>query len=150
MSDLEPTFEQRRRFFRCAETGALSCTHADGKTPEKFEEISQSEHDAIELEQHKRAAFVAPDQAATAEDLRNGLRGQIKPYAASLIEAVSPLWRQINDARDGDNNAARDRFRRIDEIREASDAIEEEIAGLDDDAVLAGFSVVDHKLWNGG
>jgi hypothetical protein len=69
----------------------------------------------------------------------------VKAEAARRIEAVAPLWRQTNALRSplGSTDPL---FARLDAIRAASDAIEQTIAQLTDDA-LAGFDPAASTLW---
>lgn len=76
---------------------------------------------------------------------RVALARQVKRETARRIEAVAPIWRQLNDQR-APSPAGAARFAAIDAIRAASDAIEAEIDQLGADA-LAGFAVADHPLW---
>lgn len=70
---------------------------------------------------------------------------QVKREAARRIEAISPVWRQVNDQRaPSDDGAAR--FAAIDAVRAASDAIEGEIAGATRAALVA-LNVPHHPLW---
>lgn len=80
-------------------------------------------------------------------ELRISLVAAVKREAQTRIENVSPLWRQLNDLRDGELDAdAQDRFARIDAIRAASDAIEVAIAETSA-GELTEFSVSTHSLW---
>lgn len=78
-------------------------------------------------------------------DRRAALLREIKREAARRIEAVAPLWRQLNDLREP-GAAGSERFARIDMIRAASDAIERQLAGAAG-KTLAGFPVRENPLW---
>ncbi|ATI81458.1 MerR family transcriptional regulator [Sphingobium yanoikuyae] len=77
-----------------------------------------------------------------------------KREAARRIEAVAPLWRQMNDIRAGDAGTATDaegqaasaRFALIDAIRAASNAIEAQIAGATAKDLKA-IDLANHPLW---
>lgn len=71
----------------------------------------------------------------------------VKREARRRIEAVSPLWRQLNDMRGAGSDAqAQERFDRIDTIRDAARLIEEAIADAPA-AHLADFPVTDNICW---
>ncbi|CAM8673032.1 hypothetical protein [Sphingobium sp.] len=70
---------------------------------------------------------------------------QVKREAARRIEAISPVWRQLNDQRaPSDDSAAR--FAAIDAVRAASDAIESAIADAAKAALVA-LDIPNHPLW---
>ncbi|WP_311270843.1 hypothetical protein [Sphingobium sp. WCS2017Hpa-17] len=70
---------------------------------------------------------------------------QVKREAARRIEAVAPMWRQLNDQR-APSDAGAARFAAIDAVRAASDAIEAEIAGAAKAALVA-LNIAHHPLW---
>lgn len=76
---------------------------------------------------------------------RAALLRAIKHEAARRIEAIAPLWRQLNDARAPTPQSAA-RFAAIDAIRGASALIEQDLAATADKG-LRGFPVADHPLW---
>jgi hypothetical protein len=76
---------------------------------------------------------------------RAALTRAIKREAARRIEAVAPVWRQINDSRAPSPEGAR-RFAQIDAIRAASNAFENTLANLPA-AQLEAFRVAAHPLW---
>lgn len=69
----------------------------------------------------------------------------IKAEAARRIEAIAPLWRQLNDSRAPTPESAA-RFAAIDAIRGASALIEQDLTATADKG-LRGFPVADHPLW---
>ena len=70
---------------------------------------------------------------------------QVKREAARRIDAVSPIWRQLNDSRAPSSEGAA-RFAAIDAIRAASNAIEGEVSALPAAAISA-FAFAHHPLW---
>lgn len=84
---------------------------------------------------------VKPDKAARQAELLAFVRRE----AAARIDAISPLWRQINDQRDP-SPAGTARFAAIDSVREASNAIEHEIntVSVRD---LGLIDIANHPLW---
>lgn len=78
-------------------------------------------------------------------DLRAALLRDVKREARRRIEAISPVWRQLNDLREGGDDAAV-RFARIDAVRAASQLIELQLAEVPA-AALDGFPVADNPLW---
>lgn len=76
---------------------------------------------------------------------RAALRKAIKREAARRIEAISPIWRQLNDHR-APSEAADTRFAQIDAVRAASDAIEA-LVKIAAAAALDSFPVRDNPLW---
>lgn len=88
-----------------------------------------------------RIAKRAVDEAA----LRAQLLTAIKREAARRINAIAPIWRQMNDARLPSEEGTI-RFARIDAIRAASNQIEDILAGLPADQ-LDRFAVRSNSLW---
>ena len=70
---------------------------------------------------------------------------QVKREAARRIEAIAPIWRQLNDQR-APSDAGAARFAAIDAVRAASDAIEAQIAGAAKAALVA-LDIPNHPLW---
>ncbi|KMS58580.1 hypothetical protein [Sphingobium cupriresistens] len=70
---------------------------------------------------------------------------QVKREAARRIEAIAPVWRQLNDQR-APSDASVARFAAIDAVRAASDAIEAEISAAAK-GVLVGLDIPHHPLW---
>lgn len=85
------------------------------------------------------------DPITTAADRRAQLVAAVKREAARRINAVSPIWRQLNDLRAG-ADAGGERFSQIDAIRHASELIEVSVADCPDGAV-GEFPVRDNPLW---
>lgn len=69
----------------------------------------------------------------------------VKMEARRRIEAVAPIWRQLNDTR-SPSDAGALRFARIDAIRSASAALEAIVQATADDA-LSSLSLADHPAW---
>lgn len=89
---------------------------------------------------------LARASAEPIEQRRARLHDRVRREAARRIDAVSPLWRQLNDLRAGDDADARRRFAAIDVIRAASDAIGAQI----DDATATALDAIDiaaHPAW---
>lgn len=116
--------------------------------------ITQARHRELLTGQASGRAIIAgedgfprlqPAARLTTSDRRAQLAARNKREAARRIEAISPLWRQINDQRDP-SDAGAARFVAIDAIRAASDAIEAQIATAAKDA-LAGLDIPNHPLW---
>lgn len=85
---------------------------------------------------------------APVEERRERAIVRVKREAARRIDAIFPLWDQLNAMRacveHGILFAEDDRFAALDAIRQASDLIEQDIAAsADPDAV----PVADHPLW---
>ncbi|RSU46245.1 hypothetical protein [Sphingobium yanoikuyae] len=74
-------------------------------------------------------------RTANLADRRAAMVRQVKREAARRIEAISPIWQQLNDMRlptpsdSAMGAAAYARFTAIDAVRAASDIIEDAIAG---------------------
>lgn len=88
---------------------------------------------------------IAAPLAIAPADRRAALVRAIKAEACRRIDLVSPIWRQLNDLRASNDEAAA-RFSAIDAIRTASNTIEELVAAADDRA-LADFPVAANPLW---
>lgn len=91
-------------------------------------------------------------RTANLTDRRAAMVRQIKREAARRIEAISPIWQQLNDMRlptpsdSAMEPAAAARFTAIDAVRAASDMIEDAIAG----ATAAQLDLIDisnHPAW---
>lgn len=78
-------------------------------------------------------------------DVRDRLVRRVKQEAARRIEAVSPVWRQLNDARIPSDQGA-SRFAAIDAIRAASAIMEQQIASASK-AALETIDIADHDAW---
>ncbi|RSU45815.1 hypothetical protein [Sphingobium yanoikuyae] len=97
---------------------------------------------------------LAPVVQPTLAQLRAQAIARTKREAARRIEAVAPLWRQMNDIRDRDAGtatyaeaqAAAIRFAVIDAIRAASNAIEADIATATAKTLKA-IDLAAHPLW---
>lgn len=125
--------------------------HAD--LPADAVKITPARHRELLEAQGEGAAIVADDKGkpridrptVTIAARRAALVRAVKRQAARRIEAVSPLWRQLNDQRAPSQDGDR-RFAAIDAIRVASDAIEADIAAAASDA-LAAIDPAAHPLW---
>lgn len=80
-----------------------------------------------------------------AEELRTALLAQVKREASRRIEAISPVWRQLNDQREPSEAGTR-RFALIDAVRSASTLIEDQLDATPVKA-LESFPVRDNPLW---
>lgn len=76
---------------------------------------------------------------------RTVIKAAVKREAARRIEAISPLWRQLNDQREP-TEAGVARFAAIDVVRAASAAIEDMVDQAKA-SELATFPVTDNPLW---
>lgn len=125
--------------------------HAD--LPADVVKITPTRHRELLEAQGEGAAIIADDKGkpridrptVTIAARRAALVRAVKRQAARRIEAVSPLWRQLNDQRAPSQEGDR-RFAAIDAIRAASDAIEADIAAAAGDA-LATIDPAAHPLW---
>ena len=125
--------------------------HAD--LPADAVKITPARHRELLEAQGEGAAIIADDKGkpridrptVTIAARRAALVRAVKRQAARRIEAVSPLWRQLNDQRAPSQDGDR-RFAAIDAIRVASDAIEADIAAAASDA-LAAIDPAAHPLW---
>jgi hypothetical protein len=121
--------------------------------PDDAVPISAARHRELLTAQGAGAAIEASDDGrphirratVTVAARRTALVRAVKRQAARRIDAVSPVWRQLNDQR-APSPAGDQRFAAIDAIRAASDAIEAEIAAATGDA-LAAIDPADHPLW---
>jgi len=112
--------------------------------PRRYRELLAAQADGAEIVPDP--ATGRPAIARPRRDRRAELRRAVKREAGRRIEAVSPVWRQLNDMRDPTHPGAAARFAAIDAIRAASAAIEAEIAALPAAAAEA-FSVAAHPAW---
>lgn len=81
----------------------------------------------------------------SAEARRADLVAQIRNEARRRIEAISPVWRQMNDLREPSPEGEA-RFAAIDAIRAASGLIEQDLAATAT-AAIGRFPIADHPLW---
>ncbi|TAJ72979.1 MAG: hypothetical protein EPO45_19180 [Sphingobium sp.] len=88
---------------------------------------------------------LARAEKMTVAERRLLARQQVKRIAARRIEAISPIWRQLNDLR-SDSPAAAARFAAIDTIRTASSRIEAELARATS-AALDEIDLAGHPAW---
>lgn len=113
--------------------------------------ISAKRHRAL-LDGQARGEQIVADakgrptlKAREALEPRAWFSRRLRREAARRIEAVSPVWRQLNDQRAPSPEGAA-RFAAIDAIRAASDAIEASVATMDS-AALRAIDIVHHPLW---
>lgn len=121
--------------------------------PADAEPISAARHAELLAAQASGAQIIAADNGrphihrttASAASRRAALVRRVKRQAALRIEAISPLWRQLNDMRDA-SVAGAARFAAIDAVRAASAVIEAEIAATAA-AALDGLDIANHPAW---
>jgi hypothetical protein len=121
--------------------------------PDDAVAITRARHRALMEAQARGAAIVAGEGGAPRIDRPRVTRSiqraaavrQVKREAARRIEAIAPVWRQLNDARVPSGEGAA-RFAAIDAVRAASDAIEAEIATLTL-AALKALDIASHPAW---
>ena len=102
---------------------------------------AQSEGAKIEADASGRPRIRHP----LADEKRAALLRQAKREAARRIDAVAPIWRQMNDMRAPGPDADA-RFAAIDAIRAASTLIERQIASASADR-LAALDIAAHDAW---
>lgn len=115
--------------------------------------ITRARHRALLEAQGSGAAIVAGADGAPRIDRpratrsvrRDQLTRAVKREAARRIDAIAPIWRQLNDSRTP-SEAGAARFAAIDAIRAASGAIEDEIATLTL-AALKALDIAGHPAW---
>lgn len=126
--------------------------HAD--IPDNAVPVSAADHLALLDGQSAGRAIVADRNGApclapvvrpTLAQLRDRATIKIKREAVRRIDAIAPIWRQLNDQRDP-SEAGAARFAAIDAIRAASDAIEQAVASASAKA-LAALDIANHPLW---
>jgi hypothetical protein len=139
--------------FYSASTNGFFDDQLHAALPDDAVEISAARHRVLLAAQANGSAICAGDDSkprirrpvVTVADRRAALIRRVKREAARRIDAVSPIWRQLNDQR-APSDASAARFTAIDAVRAASNAIEAEIADLAADA-LAAFDIAAHSLW---
>lgn len=122
------------------------------KMPDDVQEISVAQHAALMKAQAERGPISVdrngkpvPARAPSATSRRALLLPAIRAEARRRIEAISPVWRQMNDMRTP-TPASTARFAAIDAIRAASALIEQDLAETGT-AALGSFPIADHPLW---
>jgi DNA repair photolyase len=121
--------------------------------PEDAVPVARARHRALMEAQATGAAIVAGEDGAPRIDRPRATRSiqraaairQVKREAARRIEAIAPIWRQLNDAR-VPSEAGAARFAAINAVRVASDAIEAEIATMTL-AALKALDIASHRAW---
>lgn len=122
----------------------------DKNVPNDAVPVTARRHKQL-LEAQARGARIVGDPAGsgpvavlpTAD--RTAIKAAVKREAGRRIEAISPLWRQLNDQREP-SEAAAARFAAIDAVRAASAAIEDMVDQAKVSAI-ATFPVADNPLW---
>ncbi len=131
--------------------------------PDDARPVSADEHARLLAAQSAGKVITPGDDGAptarrpaeSGEQLRARLITATKREAARRIEAVAPLWRQLNDWRDlpfaqGDRRAAIERrVAAIDAIRAASNQLEQRLAGMTA-RQLAKADIADDTHWTQG
>jgi len=123
------------------------------RVPADAVDISEARHrQLIEAQAEGKILYVDDDgtprfrqETLTAHELRTRICRQINREAARRIEKVSPIWRQMNDARTP-TPAGEARFARIDAIRKASNdaiAILADLAAED----IGNFNPTEQPAW---
>lgn len=111
--------------------------HGDA-IPQGAVEISHARHaELLEAQAQGKEIYAADDgrpryrqRHFDADQLRANMADAIRDEAARRIDAVSPIWRQLNDQRQP-SNAGAARFAAIDAIRAASEDIVVALANTD-------------------
>ncbi|WP_370170985.1 hypothetical protein [Sphingobium abikonense] len=139
-------------FYSAATPGFFDdAIHAD--LPADAVAITAAHHRELLAAQAEGASIVADDRGkprahrptVTIATRRAALIRAVKRQAARRIDAIAPIWRQLNDQR-APSEEGEARFAAIDAIRAASDAIEADIAAAAGDA-LATIDPAAHPLW---
>lgn len=139
-------------FYSAATPGFFDdAIHAD--LPADAVAITAARHRELLAAQGEGASIVADDRGKprahrptfTIATRRAALIRAVKRHAARRIDAIAPIWRQLNDQR-APSREGEARFAAIDAIRAASDAIEAEITAAAGDA-LAAIDPAAHPLW---
>lgn len=114
-------------------------------TPARYQELLAAQADGKELYVGKGGVPKFRTRAISAAQIRGEMTAVIRSEAAARINAVSPLWQQLNDTRNP-TDAGAIRFARIDAVRDASNRIEAQIADLPA-AELSAIDIPNHPLW---
>lgn len=118
------------------------------KRPKDAVDVSDQEHAALfPPDQLHREIEAGPDgrprhKRTSIEDHRRSAIRSVKREAARRIDAVFPIFKQMNTLRSGD--AKDKRFIQIDAIRSASDLIELDMMDSENPQDVP---VIDHPLW---
>lgn len=125
--------------------------HAPDAIPADAVPITADRHAELLAAQADGAAIVADSKGRpriarpSIEERRAAALRRVKRHASRRIERIAPIWRQLNDQR-APGPESQSRFAAIDAVREASDAIEAEIADLSA-AALDALDIAAHPLW---
>ena len=140
--------EGRAAFFDSAISGRNIPAGAIKITPARHAQLldGQADGKVISIDHKGKPKLVEP--ATSAADRRAQLVAAVKREAARRIDAISPIWRQLNDLRatGGAGQAGKARFAQIDAIRAAADLIEADIASAKA-ADLAEFPITENAHW---
>lgn len=139
-------------FYFSSSTGGFYHPQIHQKMPDDVQEISAAQHAALVTAQAERGPISVdrngkpvPARAPSATSRRALLLAAIRAEARRRIEAISPIWRQMNDMRTP-TPASEARFAAIDAVRAASALIEQDLAETATTA-LGRFPIADHPLW---
>lgn len=139
-------------FFFSPSSGGFYHSQVHQKMPNDVQEITASQHAALVKAQAERGPITldrngkpVPARAPSATVRRALLLVAIRAEARRRIEAISPIWRQMNDMRTP-TPASAARFAAIDAIRAASALIEQDLSETST-AALGNFPIGDHPLW---
>ncbi|VVT07380.1 hypothetical protein [Erythrobacter sp. EC-HK427] len=126
--------------------------HGDA-IPDDAVKITAQKHSQL-MDGQAEGKVIAADKAGkpmlqvprfSADARRAELVKAVKIEAARRINAVAPMWRQLNDSREPSPEGAA-RFAQIDAIRQASALIEEDI-GSAAAASLGDYPIAANPLW---
>ena len=137
--------EGRPAFFEDAVHGDNIPADAVQVTPAKRDQLLQGEAGGKIITADPAGKPSLLDRVIGAADRRAQLVAAVKREAARRIDAVSPIWRQLNDARAGGSDAEA-RFAQIDAIRAASQQIEADIAAAKS-ADVVDFAITENTNW---
>lgn len=111
----------------------------------EYARLLEARNDGAEIELTAAGKFKVTRPAIDIAARREALSAAAKQEAARRIDAISPVWRQLNDTREPSPEGAA-RFAMIDQVRAASAAIESDIAvaGV---RRLSGYEIAANPLW---
>lgn len=111
----------------------------------EYQRLLEARNDGCDIELASSGTLKIVRPVPDLDQRRAELVHLTRQEAARRIEAISPVWRQMNDMREP-SEAGAARFAAIDLVRAASGLIEQDIAGSGARA-LKSFSVADSKHW---
>lgn len=115
-------------------------------SPARHAELLDAQAEGARIVPGKGGRPAIDNRPPPAAERRAALTLAIRREAARRIEAISPLWQQLNDLRDPGSDGASIRFAAIDDVRVASNAIEAEMRALPA-GDLANFSIATNPAW---